>query len=69
MKNHYNQNCSWCLTFFQKKQGGPFIRDISVLGLTIDNKLNFGIHINNMCKVASAKIKGLGRIKSRLNLS
>ena len=31
--------------------------------------MNFGIHINNTCKVASAKIKGLGRIRSRLNLS
>ena len=39
------------------------------LGLTIDDKLNFGIHINNICKVASAKIKGLGRIRNRLNLS
>ena len=44
-------------------------KSVKLLGLTIDNKLNFGIHINNMCKVASAKIKGLGRIRSRLNLS
>ena len=42
---------------------------MKLLGLTIDNKLNFGIHINNICKVASAKIKGLGRIRNRLNLS
>ena len=44
-------------------------KSVKLLGLTIDNKLNFGIHINNICKVASAKIKGLGRIRSRLNLS
>ena len=44
-------------------------RSVKLLGLTIDNKLNFGIHINNICKVASAKTKGLGRIKNRLNLS
>ena len=41
---------------------------MKLLGLTIDNKLNFRIHINNICKVASAKIKGLGRIRNRLNL-
>ena len=44
-------------------------KSVKLLGLTIDNKLNFGIHINNICKVASAKIKGLGKIRSRLNLS
>ena len=44
-------------------------KSMKLLGLTIDNKLNFGIHINNIRKVASAKIKGLRRIKSRLNLS
>ena len=32
---------------------------VELLGLTIDNKLNFGIHINNICKVASAEIKRL----------
>ena len=44
-------------------------KSVKLLGLTIDNKLNFGIHINNICKVASAKIKGLGSIRRRLNLS
>ena len=44
-------------------------KSVKLLGLTIDNKLNFGIHINNICKVASAKIKGSGRIRCRLNLS
>ena len=34
----------------------------------MNNKLNFRIHINNISKVASAKIEGLARIKSRLNL-
>ena len=34
-------------------------KSVKLLGLTIDNKLNFGIHVNNMCKVASAKIKAL----------
>ena len=44
-------------------------KSVKLLGLTIDNKFKFGIHINNICKVASAKIKGLGRIRNRLNLS
>ena len=39
---------------------------VTLLGLTIDNKLDFGIHINNIHKVASAKIKGLRRIGNRL---
>ena len=29
-------------------------KSVKLLGLTIDNKLKFGIHINNICKVASA---------------
>ena len=44
-------------------------KSVKLLGLTIDNKLNFGIHINNIYKVASAKIKGLRRVRNRLNLS
>ena len=38
-------------------------KSMKLLRLTIDNKLKFGIHINNICRVASAKIKGLGRIR------
>ena len=37
--------------------------------LVTNNKLNLGVHINNIGKVASAKIKGLGKTRSRLNLS
>ena len=44
-------------------------KSVKLLGLTIDNKLNFGIHINDICKVASTKIKCFGRIRSRVNLS
>ena len=40
-------------------------KSVKLLELTIDNKLNFGIYINNICKVAS----GLGRIRNRLDLS
>ena len=42
---------------------------MKLLGLTIDKKLDFRIHINNICRVASAKLKGLGGIRIRLNLS
>ena len=34
------------------------------LELTIDSTLNFGIHINDIYKVSSKKIKGLGRIRN-----
>ena len=44
------------------------LKSVKLLGLIIDNKLNFGIHLNNICKVPSAKIKVLGRTRSRLNL-
>ena len=30
---------------------------VKLLGLSINNKLNFGIHINNICKVVGVKIK------------
>ena len=45
------------------------LKSVKIKGLTIDNTLNFGIHINNIGKVASEKIKGLGRIRNRLILS
>ena len=45
------------------------LKSVKLLGLTFDNKLNFGIHINNICKTASVKIKGFGRIRNRLNFS
>ena len=42
-------------------------KSLKLLGLTIDNKLNYGIHINNVCKVASAKIKCLDWIELEWN--
>ena len=38
-------------------------------GLTLKNKLNFESNINNACKVARAKIKGLATMRKRSNLS
>ena len=40
-------------------------KSVKLLSLKVDTKLNFGIHIINICKAASTKIKGLGRIRSR----
>ena len=31
-------------------------KSVKLVRLTIDNKLNFDIHINDLCKVASAKL-------------
>ena len=45
------------------------LKSVKLLGLTIDNIFNFGILINNLIKVANAKIKDLERIRNRLNLS
>ena len=39
-------------------------KSVKLLELTIDSTLNFGIHINDICKVSSKKIKGLGRIRN-----
>ena len=39
-------------------------KSVKLLELTIDSTLNFGIHIDDICKVSSKKIKGLGRIRN-----
>ena len=41
----------------------------SVKLLIVTNWIFEWIHIINICKMASAKNKGLGRVRSRLNLS
>ena len=43
-------------------------KSLKLLRLTTDNKLNVAIHIRNLCKMASAKLKGLGRIRDRLSI-
>ena len=66
-KNTINQSINQSIVINNKMIESS--KSVKILRLTIDNKLNFGIHINNIRKVASAKIKGLGRKRSRLNLS
>ena len=43
--------------------------DEKLLGVTIDNKLSFVKHINNMCDKASQKLNALARISSYMNLN
>ncbi len=40
---------------------------VKLLGITIDNKLNFKEHVTKICKKASHKIHALGRIANYLN--
>ena len=42
-------------------------KEEKILGVTIDNKLTFKIHIKNLCKKASQKISPLSRLSSDLN--
>ena len=43
-------------------------KSVNRLELTIDNELSFDIRIKDLCKVASAKLKGLGNIQSSLTI-
>ena len=38
-----------------------------ILGITIDNKLNFDSYIKNMCKITGQKLNTLSRISKLLN--
>ena len=37
---------------------------VKLLGITLDNKLNFGTHVSNLCKKASQKLHALARISN-----
>ena len=37
---------------------------VKLLGITLDNKLNFNEHVSNICKKASQKIHALARISN-----
>ena len=38
-----------------------------ILGVTIDNKLSFSPHINNICVIANQKLSALSRVSSHMN--
>ena len=40
---------------------------VTLLGVTLDNKLNFNAHINTICKEACRKLNALVRIAKYLN--
>ena len=40
---------------------------VTLLGVTLDNKLNFNAHINTVCKEACRKLNDLIRIVKYLN--
>ena len=40
---------------------------VTLLGVTLDNKLNFNAHINTVCKEACRKLNALIRIAKYLN--
>ena len=73
LRQHHIQPCQiskrYCREFliWPKDKTIESLKSVKLLEFTIDNKLNFGIYINNIYKLVSAKIKGLGRIKNRLN--
>lgn len=52
--------------------GGKYITskdEVELLGITIDNKLNFGKHIKNLCIKANNKICAILRLRKNLSIS
>ena len=45
------------------------VPEVTLLGVTLDNKLNFNIHSSNICKEASKKWSALLRVENWLNHS
>ena len=39
-------------------------KSVKLLGVTLDNKLNFDTHISNFCKKAAAQLNVLKRLRS-----
>ena len=57
---------------FQIKIDHSFVipeNQVTLLGITLDSKLDFNSHISNMCKEASKKISALLRVAKYLNKS
>ena len=43
-------------------------KDVEILGIKIDNNLNFNNHIKSICRKAGQKLSALLRISSNLNM-
>ena len=46
--------------------GIEYTHSQKLLGVTVDDKLNFHDHVFNLCKKASAKISAIARVFSQL---
>ena len=42
---------------------------VKVMGVVIDNKLNFSLHVSSICKKASRQLNALARISNYLDVS
>ena len=42
--------------------------EVEILGIKIDNNLNFSNHIKSICRKAGQKLSALVRISSKLNM-
>ena len=40
------------------------VKTVKLLGITLDNKLNFNEHVSNICKKANQKLHALARISN-----
>ena len=59
----YDANISLCVENFTVKCQ----KEIKLLGVTVDYKMNFDIHISTLCKKASSQLSALKRIGKTLN--
>ena len=72
--NYFQINADKCHLIISKRSKDVFINieeegiecssSVKLLGITIDNKLNFDEHVNKLCKKASQKIHALARISN-----
>ena len=62
--NHKGNHTNQIINIDQKEIKA--VSKVRLLGIKIDNKLNFNHHINNICKYASNQLNALIRLKHLL---
>ena len=75
--NYFKLNADKCNLIILKQNRGIFINivdeiiecssTVKLLGITIDNKLNFDEHVTKMCKEVSQKLHALARISNYMS--
>ena len=74
--NFLKMNADNCLLISNRNEGISIILDneiiecsssVKLLGVTIDNKLNFGQHVSKLCKKVSSKLHALARISNYMS--